>query len=170
MSCRFKPALISHIKMLFALIIIVSLASCIRKHKKQDEAKPLFPKERNLTQEEYTGYKYIRSTKENTSVLEVVEQMPSFPGGDEELLKYLSDNIRYPIIAQKNGIQGKVILRFVVRENGTIGKVEILRSLDPACDKESIRVIKSMPRWISGKQNGISVPVWYTIPISFRLE
>jgi len=102
--------------------------------------------------------------------LEVVEQMPTFPGGDSELFAYLSKNIKYPTIAQENGIQGTVYLRFAVSKTGDIDKVEVLRQLDNACDKEAVRVVKSMPRWIPGKQNGANVAVWYTLPVKFKLE
>ena len=79
---------------------------------------------------------------------EAVEQMPTFPGGETELMKFIRDNLKYPVIAQENGIQGRVILRFVVSKTGTIDNVTVLRSLDPTCDKEAIRVVKSMPKWI----------------------
>ena len=99
-----------------------------------------------------------------------VEQMPQFPGGEGELMKYLSKNIHYPTIAAENGIQGRVTLRFVVSKTGDITDVTVLKGLDPSCDKEAIRVVKSMPNWIPGKQNGRNVPVYYTLPVSFRLQ
>lgn len=100
----------------------------------------------------------------------MVEQMPQFPGGPAELLKYIAKNLKYPVIAQENGIQGKVILRFVVNAQGHVENVKVLRSLDPYCDKEAIRVVKSLPQWIPGKQNGRNVPVYYTCPIVFKLQ
>lgn len=100
----------------------------------------------------------------------MVEQMPQFPGGPAELLKYITKNLKYPVIAQENGIQGKVILRFVVNAQGHVENVKVLRSLDPYCDKEAIRVVKSLPQWIPGKQNGRNVPVYYTCPIVFKLQ
>ena len=103
-------------------------------------------------------------------VYTVIEQMPQFPGGESELLGYIGKNIHYPVIAQENGIQGKVIVRFVVTKTGAVDKVEVLRQLDPACDKEAIRVVKSLPKFIPGKQNGVNVSVWYTLPITFKLE
>ncbi|MDR0231276.1 MAG: TonB family protein [Dysgonamonadaceae bacterium] len=99
-----------------------------------------------------------------------VEEMPTFPGGEKELMSYLSRNIKYPVIAQEQGIQGNVVLRFVVDKKGDITDVTILRSLDPSCDKEAVRVVKSMPKWIPGKQNGTPVPVYYTIPVRFKLQ
>lgn len=110
---------------------------------------------------------------ENEKVYQVIEQMPVFPGGEGELLAYISKNLKYPVIAQENAIQGKVILRFVVSKTGqvdTVKAVEVVRSLDPACDKEAIRVVKSLPNFIPGKQNGVNVAVWYTLPVTFRLE
>jgi TonB family protein len=100
----------------------------------------------------------------------MVEQMPQFPGGPAELLKYIAKNLKYPVIAQENGIQGKVILRFVVSAQGQVEDVKVIRSLDPYCDKEAIRVVKSLPQWIPGKQNGRNVPVYYTCPIVFKLQ
>ena len=87
-----------------------------------------------------------------------------------ELLKYIAKNLKYPIIAQENGIQGKVILRFVVNAKGYVEDIKVLRSLDPYCDKEAVRVVKSLPQWIPGKQNGRNVPVYYTCPIVFKLQ
>jgi len=113
-----------------------------------------------------------RETMEHTSqnnTYTIVEQMPLFPEGEEALMKYISENIKYPIIAQENGIQGKVICRFIVTSKGEIDRIEILRSLDPSCDKESVRLIKTLPKFIPAKRNGVSVSVWYTLPINFKL-
>ena len=100
---------------------------------------------------------------------EAVEQMPTFPGGEAELMKFMSENLKYPVIAQENGIQGRVILRFVVSKTGAIENIQVVRSVDPTCDKEAIRMVKSMPRWIPGKQNGNNVPVYFTLPVLFKL-
>lgn len=99
-----------------------------------------------------------------------VEEMPQFPGGEDELIRFISDNLRYPAVASEMGIEGRVIIRFVVSKNGEVGSVEVIRSLDPSCDKEASRVVRMMPKWIPGRQNGRSVPVYYTIPIVFRLQ
>ena len=99
-----------------------------------------------------------------------IEQMPEFPGGEQELLKYIGNNLRYPAISQEMGVQGKVILRFVVSKTGKVDKVEVLRSLDSACDEEAIRVVKLLPRFIPGKQNGINVAVWFTLPITYKSD
>ncbi len=108
--------------------------------------------------------------EEEDKVYQVIEQMPQFPGGEQELLNYINKNIKYPVIAQENGVQGKVILRFVVSKTGMVDRVEVVRPLDPACDKEAIRVVKSLPRFIPGKQNGVNVAVWYTLPVTYKLE
>ena len=108
--------------------------------------------------------------EEETKVFDVVEQMPSFPGGDAELMKYLSSHIKYPVVAEENGIQGRVIATFVVERDGSITDVRVIRSVDPSLDKEAVRVVKSMPKWIPGKQNGSAVRVKYTVPVTFRLQ
>lgn len=100
----------------------------------------------------------------------VVEQMPEFPGGESALMKYLSTSIKYPRIATENGVQGKVFVQFVVDKNGSISNVKVVRGVDSALDAEALRVVKSMPKWIPGKQNGETVRVSYTIPINFVLE
>jgi protein TonB len=107
---------------------------------------------------------------EEDHVYQVIEQMPQYPGGESELMSYIAKNLKYPVIAQENGIQGKVILRFVVSKSGVVDKIEVVRSLDPACDKEAVRVVKTLQRWIPGKQNGVNVSVYYTLPIAFKLE
>lgn len=108
--------------------------------------------------------------EEDNVVFQVVEKMPSFPGGDAALFKFLSDNVKYPVIAQENGVQGRVICQFVVNRDGSIVDVEVVRSVDPSLDKEAIRVIKSMPKWSPGQQRGKPVRVKYTLPVNFRLQ
>ncbi len=112
----------------------------------------------------------IADEVEEEKVFDVVEQMPSYPGGDAALFKYLSDNIKYPTIAEENGVQGRVIVTFVVERDGSITDVKIVRAVDPSLDREAVRVVKSMPSWIPGKQNGKSVRVKYTLPVTFRLQ
>ena len=108
--------------------------------------------------------------EEDRTVFEVVEQMPSFPGGDAALMSFLSKNIHYPAIAEENGIQGRVVATFVVERDGSITDVKVVKSIDPSLDKEAVRVLKSMPKWIPGKQNGSPVRVKYTVPVTFRLQ
>lgn len=99
-----------------------------------------------------------------------VEQMPQFPGGDTELMKFIGNNLKYPTIAAENGIEGRVVIRFVVTKEGSVSDVQVVRSLDPSCDKEAVRVVKTMPKWVPGKQNGRNVPVYYTLPVLFKLQ
>jgi protein TonB len=108
--------------------------------------------------------------EEETKVFDVVEQMPQFPGGPQALFEYLSKNIKYPVVAEENGIQGRVIVTFVVERDGSITDVKVAKSVDPSLDKEAMRVVKSMPNWIPGKQNGSAVRVKYTVPVTFRLQ
>ena len=108
--------------------------------------------------------------EEETKVFDVVEQMPSFPGGDAALMKFLSEHIKYPVVAEENGIQGRVVATFVVERDGSISDVKVIKSVDPSLDKEAIRVLKSRPKWIPGKQNGSAVRVKYTVPVTFRLQ
>jgi periplasmic protein TonB len=99
-----------------------------------------------------------------------VEEMPAFPGGDEALLKYIAEKIRYPEEAASNGIQGRVILRFAVTSDGSVKRVEVLRGVHQVLDQEAIRVVTEMPKWKPGKQNGIAVPVWFSVPVNFQLK
>ena len=119
----------------------------------------------------------IADLKDNKEVIQeeakpytAVEQMPEYPGGTTELLKYISEHLKYPVLAAEQGIQGSVTIRFVVSPTGEVTDVEILRKLDPSCDKEAIRVIKSLPKWMPGKQNGRAVPVYFTVPVRFKLQ
>ena len=109
--------------------------------------------------------------EEEEVIFMVVESMPEFPGGQQALFKYLAENVKYPVIAQENGIQGRVICQFVVNKDGSIVDVVAVRSSGEASlDKEAIRVIKSMPKWKPGKQRGKPVRVKYTVPVNFRLQ
>lgn len=108
--------------------------------------------------------------EEETKVFDVVEQMPSFPGGNTALMDFLSKNVKYPVVAQENGVQGRVVVSFVVERDGSITDVKVVRSVDPSLDREAARVVQSMPKWIPGKQNGSTVRVKYNVPVSFRLQ
>ncbi|SFD98986.1 energy transducer TonB [Thermophagus xiamenensis] len=108
--------------------------------------------------------------EEDAPVFFIVEEMPEFPGGEQALHKFLASNIEYPVIAQENGIQGRVYVKFVVNTDGSITDVEIARGVDPSLDKEALRVVRSMPKWKPGKQRGKAVRVSYTVPINFVLQ
>lgn len=99
-----------------------------------------------------------------------VEDMPVFPGGESAMQKFVADNLKYPESAQKTGVQGRVTVRFIVGKTGDISDVRVIRGIDPECDAEAVRMIQSMPKWTPGKQNGIAVPVYFTLPIVYRLK
>ena len=111
-----------------------------------------------------------KSREMNEQVFTVVEKMPSFPGGDAELLKYIATNIKYPKESQDNGEQGRVICSFIVGRDGSVNNPEVLRGVTPLLNEEAVRVINTMPRWNSGMQRGKAVAVKYTVPITFRLK
>lgn len=118
---------------------------------------------KNLPSEEVKG-------KTEGEIFTVVEEMPSFPGGLQELMKFISKEVKYPAEAQEKGIQGRVILSMVIDKEGNVNDIKVLRGVDPLLDNEAIRVIKSMPKWTPGKQKGKAVNVKYTIPVSFKLQ
>ncbi len=99
-----------------------------------------------------------------------VEEKPEYPGGNPALFKYISENLIYPPDAQKNNIQGRVILKFVVNRNGSVDRIEIIRSIDSLLDNEAIRVVKTLPKFRPGKQGGVPVPVWFSLPVLFKIE
>ncbi|MDD4993798.1 MAG: energy transducer TonB [Paludibacter sp.] len=148
------------------------LTGCLHKYKPSDNS-PLIkempmpdPNNSNYSPESYQQ----EITTDEDKIYDVVEQMPVFPGGESELKYFITKNLKYPTIAQDNDVQGKVIIRFVVTRTGNVENPQILRSLDAGCDREAMRVVRSLPRFIPGKQNGVNVSVWYTMPIKFRLE
>ena len=110
------------------------------------------------------------SAPQSKKVYRSVEQMPQFPGGEAGLMRYLQSNINYPANAAMNNIGGRVILQFVVEKDGHIGEVKVVRSIDPEIDAEAVRVVKSLPDFIPGRQDGEPVAVWYTIPVSFKVQ
>lgn len=103
-------------------------------------------------------------------IFTVVEKQPEFPGGTAELFKYLSKAIKYPVIAQENGIQGRVVCSFVVNRDGSIVDIQVMRGVDPSLDKEAVRVISEMPKWKPGEQRGKPVRVRFILPVQFRLQ
>lgn len=111
-----------------------------------------------------------REEKKKEEVFTHVEQMPKFPGGDAELYKFISNNLNYPAMAIENNVQGRVVVQFVVTKDGSIGNVKVVRSVDRDLDNEAIRVCKKLPKFIPGKQNGQPVNVWYTLPVTFKLQ
>ena len=113
----------------------------------------------------------VEKPKRNENeIFKSVEQMPQFPGGDAALMKYIDSHIQYPPEATKNNIQGRVILQFVVDKTGEIGEVKVVRSVDKDLDEEAVRIVKTLPKFIPGRQNGQAVAVWYTLPVAFKLS
>lgn len=109
-------------------------------------------------------------TKKNDMVFDVVEVMPQFPGGQIAMLQYLMKNIKYPEQAMKEGIQGRVTVRFIVEKDGSISDVKPVLSVHPLLNKEAVRVVKSMPKWSPGKHNGKPVRVRFNLPVMFKLN
>ncbi|WP_018108295.1 energy transducer TonB [Bacteroides propionicifaciens] len=118
----------------------------------------------------YVAPTIIEKGPQEDEIFMVVEDMPEPPGGIAELMKFLGKNIKYPTIAQENGIQGRVVVEFVVNRDGSIVDPKVVRGVDPSLDKEAVRVIMSMPKWKPGKQGGKTVRVKYTVPVTFRLK
>lgn len=112
----------------------------------------------------------VQEEEAPAEVFVVVEEMPAYPGGDTELMKFIYDNIQYPEIAKENNIQGRVIIRFCVTYKGGVDQVTVLKGVDPALDNEAVRVIKMLPTWRPGKQGGKAVNVWYSVPVTFQLK
>ena len=108
--------------------------------------------------------------EEIEEVFLVVEEQPEFPGGMAKLMKYFSDNVRYPVVAAENGIQGRVICQFTVWRDGSIRDIVVVRGVDKSLDKEAVRLIENMPKWKPGKQRGKEVSCKFTVPVSFRLQ
>ena len=111
-----------------------------------------------------------KDTTTDDKIYEVCEQMPIFEGGDAALMKYLTDSVKYPELTKKHGVQGRVVIGFIVEKDGSLTDVKVLRAVDRALDAEALRVVKGMPKWIPGSQNGQHVRVKYNVPVPFRLE
>jgi protein TonB len=99
-----------------------------------------------------------------------IQEKPMYPGGEGELMKYIAEHVKYPVVAQENGIEGTVYIRFVVTKSGKVGETQVMKSADPLLDEEAVRVVRSMPAWSPGKINGNPVNVWFIVPIKFKLE
>ncbi|MBQ4276839.1 MAG: energy transducer TonB [Bacteroidaceae bacterium] len=111
-----------------------------------------------------------QTSNDDNNVFDVPEVVASFPGGDSALSSFLSKNVRYPAVAAENGIQGRVIVKFIIEKDGSISNAQVLKSVDPSLDKEALRVINSMPKWTPGRQNDKPVRASFTLPINFKLQ
>ena len=126
--------------------------------------------EQNEVIEEYVAPEVVEEEVVEQEIFQIVEEMPSFPGGEAKLMEYVAKNIKYPQIARETGIQGRVFVGFVVEPDGSISNVKLLRGIGGGCDEEAMRVIKSLPKWKPGKQRGKAVRVSYQIPVFFKLQ
>jgi len=120
--------------------------------------------------EEYVAPEIEEEEVVEQEVFTIVEEMPSYPGGDAKMYEYLGKNIKYPQIARESSIQGRVFVNFVVEPDGSVTNVKVLRGIGGGCDEEAMRVVKSMPKWKPGKQRGKAVRVSYTLPVVFKLQ
>ncbi len=120
--------------------------------------------------EDYTPVEVEEEEVVEAEVFTIVEEMPSYPGGDQKMYEYLGKNIKYPQIARESSIQGRVFVNFVVEPDGSVSNVKVLRGIGGGCDEEAVRVVKSMPKWKAGKQRGKAVRVSYTLPVVFKLQ
>ena len=112
----------------------------------------------------------INKIGEIGKIFKVCDEMPQFPGGVNGLMVWLSNNVKYPVVARMNDVQGRVIVSFVIERDGSITDVRVVHGVDPSLDKEAVRVVSSMPKWTPGKIKGQSVRVQYNVPVAFRLQ
>lgn len=180
-SAKVKKELESESKR--SLIILASIGSYTQIAKENENELHLIPSDgkrqcyirKKETKEEYLLRQQKAQEKENAAINEDmiyrdVEEMPSFPEGQGGVFGYISKNIRYPVVAEENGIQGRVLVSFIIEKDGSLTDFVIEKSVDPSLDKEAIRLVRSMPKWNPGKKDGQSVNVKYTLPITFRLQ
>jgi protein TonB len=120
--------------------------------------------------EEYVPVEVVEEDVQEQEIFQIVEEMPSYPGGDAKLMEFVAKNIKYPQIARETGIQGRVFVGFVVEPDGSVSNVKVLRGIGGGCDEEAMRVVKSMPKWKPGKQRGKAVRVSYMLPVNFKLQ
>jgi protein TonB len=126
--------------------------------------------DQNEVMEEYVAPEIEEEDVVEQEVFTIVEEMPSYPGGEAKMYEYLGKNIKYPQIARESGIQGRVFVNYVVEPDGSVSNVKVLRGIGGGCDEEAMRVVKAMPKWKPGKQRGKAVRVSYTLPVVFKLQ
>ena len=126
--------------------------------------------DQNEVVEEYIAPEIEEEEVVEQEIFQIVEEMPSFPGGEQKLMEYVVKNVKYPQIAKETGIKGRVFVSFVVEPDGSVSNVKVLRGIGGGCDEEAMRVVKSMPKWKPGKQRGKAVRVSYMLPVNFQLH
>ena len=136
---------------------------------KNDHSPDIVNKDKNQGENEKAAFKQVSKKMDKDSVFSVVEKMPYYPGGTDKLIRFIVSNIKYPADAKAKGIEGKVFVKFIVKKDGTISNVSIIRGIGSSCDEEAIRVVKLMPKWIPGEQKGEKVDVEFNLPIKFKL-
>lgn len=156
-------------------------------NKKEFSKEPVFTEEEIIGEMEFKvegGISYDKNIFDESAIMveeqpgkvqedkifDVVEQMPSFPGGISAMQNWMRENLTYPAVAQENNIQGRVIISIVVEKDGSLGDVKVARSVDPSLDQAAVQLVKKMPKWNPGKQNGMPVRVKYSIPVSYKLQ
>ena len=157
---------INYSLILTSVALIVLLFSCGESEREEATSTANSNIESAETRAESSAPKKVFTGK----VYDIVEQMPSFPGGPAELMKWLSSHVQYPAIAIESCIQGRVIVAFIVEPDGSVSNAKLMRSIDPSIDQEALRVVRQMPKWIPGKQNGAAVRVKYNVPVTFKLQ
>ena len=126
--------------------------------------------DQNEVVEEYVAPEIEEEEVVEQEIFQIVEEMPTFPGGEQKLMEYVVKNVKYPQIAKETGIKGRVFVSFVVEPDGSVSNVKVLRGIGGGCDEEAMRVVKSMPKWKPGKQRGKAVRVSYMLPVNFQLH
>jgi len=155
-------------------VAAICMIACTQSTKSADKAEEATSVEQPKTEQVKQAAK-VENTSENTTVtgevFQVVEEMPEFPGGNgQELMNFINKNIKYPASAHENGVQGRVIVQYIVTKEGDIVEPKVIRGVDPTLDAEALRVIKMMPKWKPGKQRGKAVNVKFTVPVTFKLQ
>lgn len=160
--------LVKYLCVLPLALLLITFNSCLSNEKKADES--IADEIVNSLAETREASTEVSEENLNDEVFVVVEDQPLFPGGNSALMKFLADNIKYPVEAQEKGIEGRVITNFVVEEDGSLSDFQIVRGIDPLLDAEALRVLETMPNWKPGKQRGENVRVRFTLPVVFRLQ
>jgi TonB family protein len=168
-------ALLKALYVLPVAFATVSIFSCTSPKEKKVENKDVAESVQqdtptSIDETQVVAYASTPRAEEQGEIFMVVEEEPMFPGGMEELMKFLQKNIRYPKEAMEQNKQGRVIVQFVVNKDGSISEATVVRSVDTYLDAEALRVVNAMPNWTPGKQKGEPVRVKFTIPVNFRLQ
>lgn len=180
-SKSFAQKLAKYLTILPFALLLITANSCAKKKEKVEtpptSVPPSLPAPSSVDIEDdekgidiADGPVVMRETIPGTDIYTSVDEYPQFPGGEEARTKFIKDNLKYPINAKKNGIQGRVTCSFTIEKNGSFSDIRVDRGIDPDLDKEAVRIIKAMPKWIPAKKGGKVVRMRYTLPIKFKLD